>query len=599
MGFLDNIITAISPERGYRREAWRQALEELRGYDAASHGRLNAGWRVFNESAELTDRYSRDVIRARARDLERNSDIAQSVIHAFRRNVIGKGYKLQAKTESELLNDQLDKLWKQWCRKENCDITASQSFTQIMRMAVTRKQVDGGILFIKRYTRGGLVPFKLQMIEVDELDTTASIPRHKGNTVVSGIEYDPARRAVGYFIQQYDVEGWKLTTPVYIEAKHVIPYWTKHRPSQLREVSDLSPTITRVRDTNEFITAVSVKERIAACLAVFIKRATPTGGFGRGGVVAGGDRVTYEGKSLTPGMIKEMNVGDSIETVEPKSAGSDASQFLKMQWRLIGAGQGMSYEATSRDMSESNYSSARQGANEDEATFAAEIELLSEIMSEIYETFVISCYLAGLINPPGFWDKKADYLAHKWVQAPKKWIDPAKETTATKTALATGQKTFQDVAAEQGKDWKEAVDEMAEVLKYGRKAGIEMGGVIYLDIAADSTGATVYTAVKTAKEKLGASSNHAAVFWPKGAVGEKIYCLSAMAAAETAATDAANGDVPYESPSNKDLKITATVLDDGTEVALDQEQANLLNGQGVITAINANGFKLWGNNTAA
>ena len=115
----------------------------------------------------------------------------------------------------------------------------------------------------------------------------------------------------------------------------------------------------------------------------------------------------------------------------------------------------------------------------------------------------------------------------------------------------------------------------------------------YLDIAADSTGATVYTAVKTAKEKLGASSNHAAVFWPKGAVGEKIYCLSAMAAAETAATDAANGDVPYESPSNKDLKITATVLDDGTEVALDQEQANLLNGQGVITAINANGFKLW------
>ena len=58
----------------------------------------------------------------------------------------------------------------------------------------------------------------------------------------------------------------------------------------------------------------------------------------------------------------------------------------------------------------------------------------------------------------------------------------------------------------------------------------------YLDIAADSTGATVYTDVKTAKEKLGASSNHAAVFWPKGAVGEKIYCLSAMAAAETAAT---------------------------------------------------------------
>ena len=49
----------------------RVELRLLRGYDAASHGRLNAGWRVFNESAELTDRYSRDVIRARARDLAR------------------------------------------------------------------------------------------------------------------------------------------------------------------------------------------------------------------------------------------------------------------------------------------------------------------------------------------------------------------------------------------------------------------------------------------------------------------------------------------------------------------------------------------------
>lgn len=122
----------------------------------------------------------------------------------------------------------------------------------------------------------------------------------------------------------------------------------------------------------------------------------------------------------------------------------------------------------------------------------------------------------------------------------------------------------------------------------------------YLDIAADESGATVYTSAKSAKETMGASSPHAAVFWPMGAIGNKIYCLSAMAAAETAYTDASNGDVPHESPSNKDLKITATVLKDGTEVLLDQQQANdVLNANGIITAINANGFKLWGNNTAA
>lgn len=122
----------------------------------------------------------------------------------------------------------------------------------------------------------------------------------------------------------------------------------------------------------------------------------------------------------------------------------------------------------------------------------------------------------------------------------------------------------------------------------------------YLDIAADETGAIVYTEVKEAKEAMGASSNHAAAFWPMVAVGDKVYYLSAMAAALTAYNDASNGDVPYESPSNKALRVTATVLADGTEVLLDQQQANdLLNANGIITAINDSGFKLWGNNTAA
>ena len=95
MGAFDKIMAAISPRRACEREAWRQQLEILRGYDAAGYGRLNAGWRVHNESAEVTDRFSRDVVRARARDLERNSDIAQSILHAYKRNVVGKGYTLQ------------------------------------------------------------------------------------------------------------------------------------------------------------------------------------------------------------------------------------------------------------------------------------------------------------------------------------------------------------------------------------------------------------------------------------------------------------------------------------------------------------------------
>lgn len=480
MSILDNIVAAFSPETAYKREAYRQAYEALKSnYDAGSYDKANRNWRVSNNSAELTDRYSRDDVRARARDLERNSDIMNSVVGAYKRNVVGGGYHVEVRTEDEELNKQIEKAWKRWCKKQNCDITGTQSLNQIIRMAVERKKIDGGIIFVKRYTSDGFVPFKLQMIEVDELDTGAVQPKTKGNKVVGGIEYDSFNKPVGYFIRQYEVDGYSLRDPVFVEAKDVIFFFTKKRPSQLREMSDMAPTIPRIRDVNEFITAVSVKERIEACLSIFIKRSIPTSGIGRGNGSAGDNRVSYDGKMLTPGMIKELNVGDEIQVVNPSGQGADATSFTKLQQRLVGAGQGISYEATSRDMAESTYSSARQGLIEDGLTYKEDRELLVEVLDEIYETFIISAVLCGAISIPKFWNDKERYLSHEWIQEPKPWIDPYKESNANMIALKTGQKTYKQIAAENGRDWRAQLDDMAEVLNYGKEKGIDMGGVLF------------------------------------------------------------------------------------------------------------------------
>ena len=478
MSFIDNIVAAFSPEAAYKREAYRQAYDALRSnYDAGSYDRTNQNWRVTNASAENTDRYSRDDVRARARDLERNSDIMNSVVGAYKRNIVGGGYHVQVKTDDQELNKQIEKAWKRWCKKQNCDVTGTQSLNQIIRMAVERKKIDGGILFVKRYTKDGFVPFQLQMIEVDELDIGAVKPKHSGNKVVGGIEYNPYNKPVGYYIRQYDVDGYSQREPVYVEAKDVIFYFTKKRPSQLREMSDMSPTIPRIRDVNEFMTAVSVKERIEACLSIFIKKTLPTTGIGRNG--APSDRVSYDGKMLTPGMIKELNAGDEIQVVNPSGQGADATNFTKLQQRLIGSGQGISYEATSRDMAESTYSSARQGLIEDDLTYKEDKELLIEVLDEIYETFIISAVLCGAISIPKFWNEKENYLAHEWVQEPKPWIDPYKESNANMVALKTGQKTFKQIAAETGRDWRDQINDMAEVLEYGKEKGIDMGGVLF------------------------------------------------------------------------------------------------------------------------
>lgn len=480
MNWIDTVLAAISPRAACQREFWRQTLGELRSYDAAGFSKTNSGWRVVNESAELTDRPGRDVVRARARDLERNSDIAQSVLHAYRRNVVGRGYTLRALTGDEALDTQLERMWKRWTDARNCDVTGEQSFNEILRMMVDRKKVDGGILILFRYTRGGLVPLKLQCLEVDELDISQTAPRHQGNRVVSGIEYNMYRQPVGYWFRQYDLEGYQRMSPVFVDAKNVFFYKSKRRPSQLREMSDLTPTITRIRDINEFITAVSVKERLSAILAILIKKALPSGTMpGRTAPPGASGKVDYASKTVYPGMVMEMGVGDDAQVIDPKNTATDASSFLKTQQGLISSGQGLSYEAVSRDMTQATYSSARQNAIEDESTYAEEVELLTSFMSEVYEAFVISGWLSGLFSIPDFWARKDDYLNHSWVKAPKKWIEPVKEATANKIALQTGQKTFPELCAEYGKDWKDAIHEMADVFDYGKKAGIDMGGMLF------------------------------------------------------------------------------------------------------------------------
>lgn len=480
LNVLDRAIGFFSPKAGVMREAYRQQLDELRNYyDAAGGRHSNSNWHVSNQSAEITDKYSRDTIRAKTRDLERNSDMFNGVVSAYKRNVVGVGMTVQAWTDDDDLNTKLEELWEEWTKKKNCDVTGTQSFNQMLRMAVTRKKVDGGILFVKRYTHGGMIPFKLQMIEVDELDTIQTSPRHVGNKVVGGIEYNVFNKPIGYWIRQYDIEGYQEMQPVFVDAKDVVFYFSKKRPSQIREISDLAPTVNRIRDTNEFMTSVSVKERIAACLGILIKRVNPQISMGRNERKGGEKRTSYEGKNITPGMILEMNAGDEAQILDPKGQATDASSYVKLQQQLMSSGQGLSYETVARDMSKSTYSSARQGGIEDELTYAEEKELLKDCMSEIYETFIISCYIAGLINVKDFWEKKTYYLKHKWVESPKPWIDPVKEANANKIALQTGQKTFQQICAENGKDWKEQVDDMLSVLEYARGKGIELGGVIY------------------------------------------------------------------------------------------------------------------------
>ena len=89
---------------------------------------------------------------------------------------------------------------------------------------------------------------------------------------------------------------------------------------------------------------------------------------------------------------------------------------------------------------------------------------------------MISAVLAGKLTIPDFWNDPQKYMEHEWVASPKKWIDPQKEANANKTALESCVKSFKQISAEQGRDWKEQIDDMADVVAYAKEKGVQIGG---------------------------------------------------------------------------------------------------------------------------
>jgi phage tail sheath protein FI len=85
-----------------------------------------------------------------------------------------------------------------------------------------------------------------------------------------------------------------------------------------------------------------------------------------------------------------------------------------------------------------------------------------------------------------------------------------------------------------------------------------------------------------------------------GSTQTKVYNFASQQGPLLQWTDAYRGNgLPYHSPSNKPLRMNALQIADGSELAMHLFDANMLNSQGVITALNwVGGWRSWGNRTA-
>lgn len=120
-----------------------------------------------------------------------------------------------------------------------------------------------------------------------------------------------------------------------------------------------------------------------------------------------------------------------------------------------------------------------------------------------------------------------------------------------------------------------------------------------VDIPSDAENADTYQKVAAWKNDNNIVSELLVACWPKVSLAGEVFHLGTQLASLMNQVDAGNEDIPYESPSNKNLQMNGLVRADGKELNFGIETANYLNGQGIVTASNfMRGWAAWGNRTS-
>lgn len=464
LNFFEKLLPSIALR-------WEVAKETLRHYKGAAVNRFND--RIpTNASAEQVDGPYRAILRARARDLERNSDAAEAVIKALLRNVIGTGINPQPKIRlknSKLdtkLNEQLEKKWKLWCKKHNCDITGQQPFNELLEMVLRRLVVDGEIFRRIVYKDGKL---KIQLLEADIIESPMSMMGLDGNFVIDGIKVDPYGKPLEYHVLKQTPDGFTSFETIPVPAKDMGHIFKKKRPTQYRGVTHFAGAINSINNADDYLEAKLVAQRIAASYAVVVTKNGPSG-IGR--------ETDADGKPIekvSPGKFLYLRPGEDAKSLTPTIDGDNVGEYIKIQDRRTSAGMGLSYETVTRDVEKVNYSSIRHNHLEDRREWRGlQKFLIDHFCQPIWEEFVRWQVLSGEIMIRDFWSNQEDYFECFWTAPGWTWVDPYKDVKASEVELNLGLNSIQNICAEQGRDWRDVIDQMSEVIEYAEEKGVTL-----------------------------------------------------------------------------------------------------------------------------
>ena len=445
----------------------------------AASDRLTDDFQGSELTADEALEASLDKLRARSRQLYMSNPYASRFFNLVASNVLGKdGIRLEGRVKREPGGD-LDKpdnaileaAWARWSKRQECSVDGRTGFLDVQRIALLSVARDGEVLV--RLHRSGEFGLQLELLEGDRLLTTHNAELENGGRIRMGIEQDRYGKPVAYHLVKDPTQasGPRAGGRVQVErvpAEEVIHLYIMERPGQSRGYPWAAQAMRNLHMTDKYREAELVAARMAASKMAFYT--SPTGdGYT-------GDSVDDDGslvQEVEPGLIEQLPEGVTLETIDWSHPNSNSGDFVKNCLRGVSAGLNVSYNSLAQDLEGVNFSSIRAGVQEDRETYKSiQRFLIDHLLEPVYDAWLDAAMLAGAVPfPPRKRDKYDEVV---WRPRGFAYVDPQKDQAAFERAVALGTMSRSEIAAAQGKDFVDILDDLSKEERQAYELGVNI-----------------------------------------------------------------------------------------------------------------------------
>lgn len=424
----------------------KAASEVMRGYEAASKGRRNDGWRRPGSSANSEIATSASALRNGARQMVRDNGHAANAVNVLVANTIGEGIRPNFDAATDATARRLEELWQEHMASDASG--AEETGTFYARQALGfRAIVESGSVLARRRRRASqrfALPYQVQLLEPDFLD--AAMRDHRGNVVIQGKELSSNGEVLAYHLYKaHPGDMFRGIRTAYgsvrVPAGEVAHAYRMDRPGQVDGVSWFAPIMTDLRDLADTRDAYQLRQKIAACYAVFVHESEPGGG------------TSHTGQPISdhiePGRVESLPPGKDVTFAQPPGV-EGMSDFDKAQLMTIAAGLGIPYEALTGDLRNVSFLSGRMGW----LAFYRNIDhwrintVIPRLCRRELEWFLNAAAVAHGIREP---------VRVNWVSPSRDLLDPGKEIDALRKEMRLGALSYGDMVRMRGRDPEQVV----------------------------------------------------------------------------------------------------------------------------------------------